>query len=1101
MKKNVKVTLNGNTVYGYEGQRILDLCAECGVEVPTLCYDPHLSLHGGCSVCLVEVEGAKTLLRACANTITPGMVIKTDTERAVSARRTALELLLSDHVGDCRPPCTLACPGQGNVQGYVNLAAQGKYGESLDALHHHVTLPSCIGRVCPAPCEKVCRRRFVDDAPVSIREIKRFVGDWGINSGRMGFVPEIEENGKRVAIVGGGSAGVSAAYYLRLKGYKPVIFEKERLLGGMMRYGIPDYRLPQRVLQTEIDWLLSHGIEVRTETALGRDVSLDELRKEFDAVILAMGCWKSSPMRVAGEDLDGVVGGIDFLYDVKTNPNVKVGARVVVVGGGNTAMDAARSARRLGAEKVFVLYRRSREEMPAEDIEIVEAGEEGVEFIYLSAPKTIEGARRVERILCEKMELGEPDASGRRSPVPTGETFVLEADMVIAAIGQGTDFSGLPSDLHDGRRMKVGKDYDTALPGVFVCGDQQTGPKIAIEAIGNGHWAADSVDHYLTHGTPKKPFFYDIVREDLGPEDFTHIVRSVQEEVPHVPGETRLKMKFDEYSAGLSEEQTLRDANRCMECGCQDVFECKLRKYATTHEARPEKLAGAHIEKIEDANPYYARNLDKCILCAKCVRACDEVAGFHAIDFAKRGFESVLTPQFFHDMEHSDCTFCGLCTQVCPVGALIENRVGHWPHLEEPLIIKTTCMSCPVGCELEMNLDRGRSRIVRVTTDLDDPEAPTGGDCCVRGRYSFKGMDLDGNFDHSMNGAPVSPDEAIAAFEALASEKDAAFVVGPSLTEQEVRAIVEFAKLRAPGARISMTADAELAPHLREAARRDDIKRGAYSSLNAVSPDGIARHGESDAFLLVGTNTDEDQPVLTSWLRRAVRHKKSPLVYVGETPGLLDKGDALILRPSEGKAAWVLQALAAAIKGGEVQDAVLEGTGVSVEQIKTAAAMLGGAKKPLTLIGGAAPASEAFDAAASLNGEYLLLFKGTGSATLLASGEKIVDTAELRANANAPLIFLGATPEEAGFEAADLAGRRYAVATSKLTNLSEKAKILIPLLPWTEKDGEAVNLEGRRLVVRRGPLTAKTGRGLCSLLAEAAMPLGGKIHSNPVATE
>ncbi|NLD96501.1 MAG: FAD-dependent oxidoreductase, partial [Synergistaceae bacterium] len=312
MKKNIKVTLNGKTVYGYEGQRILDLCTECGVEIPTLCYDPHLSLHGGCSVCLVEVEGAKTLLRACANTISQGMIIKTETERAVSARRTALELLLSDHVGDCRPPCTLTCPANGNVQAYINLAAQGKYDESLDVLHHHVTLPACIGRVCPAPCEKKCRRNFVDDAPVSIREIKRFVGDWAIRNEKMGFIPEIEENGKRIAIVGGGPAGISAAYYLRLKGYAPVIFEKEMLLGGMMRYGIPDYRLPQQVLQAEIDWLLAHGVEVRTGMTLGDNITLEALRKEFDGVILAMGCWKSSPMRVPGEDLEGVLGGINF---------------------------------------------------------------------------------------------------------------------------------------------------------------------------------------------------------------------------------------------------------------------------------------------------------------------------------------------------------------------------------------------------------------------------------------------------------------------------------------------------------------------------------------------------------------------------------------------------------------------------------------------------------------------------------------------------------------------------------------------------------------------------------------------------------------------
>jgi len=200
-------------------------------------------------------------------------------------------------------------------------------------------------------------------------------------------------------------------------------------------------------------------------------------------------------MRVPGEDLEGVLGGIYFLYDVKTDPDVKVGRRVAVVGGGNTAMDACRSARRLGAEEVSVLYRRSREEMPADDIEIEEATEEGVNFIYLAAPKSIEGNGKVERMVCERMELGEPDASGRRSPVPTGDTFVLEVDMVIAAVGQAIDFSGVPSELHDGRRMKVGPDYDTPLPGVFVCGDQQSGPKIAIEAIGNGHWAADSLHH------------------------------------------------------------------------------------------------------------------------------------------------------------------------------------------------------------------------------------------------------------------------------------------------------------------------------------------------------------------------------------------------------------------------------------------------------------------------------------------------------------------------------------------------------------------------------------------------------------------------------
>ncbi len=1094
MKKNIKVTLNGKTVYGYEGQRILDLCADCGVEIPTLCYDPHLSLHGGCSVCLVEVEGAKTLLRACANTIAPGMVIRTETERAVSARRTALELLLSDHVGDCRPPCTLTCPANGNVQAYINLAAQGKYQESLDVLHHHVTLPACIGRVCPAPCEKKCRRNFVDDAPVSIKEIKRFVGDWAINNDSLGFIPGIEDNGKTVAVVGGGPAGISAAYYLRLKGYRPVIFEKEALLGGMMRYGIPDYRLPQAVLQKEIDWLLTHGVEVRTGMTLGKNITLDELRRDFDGVILAMGCWKSSPMRVPGEDLDGVLGGINFLYDVKTNPDVKIGRRVAVVGGGNTAMDACRSARRLGAEEVSVLYRRSREEMPADDLEIEEATGEGVNFIYLTAPKSIEGNGRVERVVCERMKLGEPDASGRRSPVPTGETFVLEVDAVIAAVGQAIDFSGVPSELHDGRKMKAGPDYDTPLPGVFVCGDQQTGPKIAIEAIGNGHWAADSLDHYLTHGTPKKPFFYDIVRTDLGPEDFRDVEKTVQEHVPHVSGETRLAKPFAEYSPGLTEEQTLRDAKRCMECGCADVFECKLRKYATSHEVQPEKLAGEHIAKFEDANQYYIRNLDKCILCCKCVRACDEISGFHAIDFAKRGFESVLTPQFYNDMEHSDCTFCGLCTQVCPVGALMEKRAERWPHLEEPEIVRTTCQMCPVGCELDLNLDRRRSRIVRITTDLDNPAAPTFGSCCFMGRYGFRDVKDSGNFDPAVNGESVSLDEAVAAFDRLAATKGAAYVAGTNLTLQEAKALRDYAALRTPEAVISAAEGAEFLPFLAEAEKRKDIVRASYASFS-----------EGDAFLLLGANTDEDQPVLTSWLRRAMRHRQAAVVCLGGTPGILDRGDAVILAPEAGKEAEAIRALTDAVKAARekvpADFAAMAGkAGLCPGSLEKAAGLLAAAKHPVTLLGPGQPAGDSFSLAATLQGgRYLLLFRGAGTAGLLSVLPGVLSAGEAKKNRPSGMLFIGITPEEAGFSEEDLRGTDFAVLSADSSPLSEKASVLLPLLPWPEKEGTTVNLEGRELAVRKGPLAKKTGRNICDLLSRAALPSGGKIPSNPVA--
>jgi len=1122
MERNVKVILDGKEVYGYSGQKILDLCADCGVEIPTLCYDPHLSVHGGCSVCLVDVKGAKSLVRACASTIAPGLVIQTDTERVRKARKLALELLFSDHVGDCRPPCTLTCPAHGDVQGYVNLAAQGNYEASLAALHQNITLPASIGRVCPAPCEEKCRRNFVDEQPVSIREIKRFVGDWCLQNDALTPIPVITENRRKVAVVGGGPAGVSASYFLRKLGYGVTLYEKEADLGGMMRYGIPDYRLPREVLKKETQWLVDHGVEVRHGVALGRDVSIEQLRDENDAVLLAMGCWKSSPMRTPGENLPGVIGGIDFLYKVNNDLPTGIGTRVAVIGGGNTAMDACRCALRLGAKSVSIVYRRSREEMPAQDIEIQEAMEEGVEFLFLMAPKTVVGTERVEALECEKMVLGEPDASGRRKPIPTGEIVRLEVDTVIAAIGQQIRFEGLPETIHNGKQMIVDDNYATPLPGVFVCGDQQTGPDIAVRAIGNGHYAAESIHAYITTGKAQKPFEYDVVRTDLGPEDFTHIEKQPQEQVAHINPELRVKMAFKEYGPGLTEEQLLRDAKRCMECGCSDLHECRLRRYGQDYNVDPERVAGEHLPRVVEANAFYDRNMDKCILCGRCVRTCDEIAGFHAIDFTKRGFEGLIDTEFWKPMDESECTSCGLCVQMCPVGALTEKRAPRWPHSEKPVLVPTACSACPVGCDLVLNLDKASSRLVRVTTDLDLASSPTQGNSCrigrglpsstAEGRLGTPLMRVNGKtFESEWENALAHVSTKLSAVLKAHGPDSVLVLADGGLSNEEALALEKLSSdclANAPVRFFGVDASSGAWNTFKEK-WGPDWKPEDYGDLNA-----------SDTFLLLDADTDNRQPVLTSFIRKAMRTRHASVVSIGHMPEKLARGETLSLVPRAGSAVHLIRGiLAATLRGKEspVPEALSDYTpakvesltGVAAEDIDRAGSILASAKTLSSLFGGSFAsnsdlASEVLPLLDSLKQRRVLVLHEASNAHGLLSLNAIgAGATEVRALVRSgtvkALVFVGVSPEKPGLSSADLAGLEFSASLTTKPGELEMAEVetLLPIAAWTEREGSFASLTGQE---RHQPAGAAP-YGNSQSLVRALSNLSRKMNANLPAIE
>ncbi|NOR10237.1 MAG: NAD(P)-binding protein [Desulfovibrionaceae bacterium] len=478
-----------------------------------------------------------------------------------------------------RSPCTNGCPGQVNAHAYVALIAQGKYREAMEVILRTLPFPGVIGRICPHPCETECRRGEVD-APVSICALKRFVADQ-VDIEELPL-PEIEKRDEKVAIIGSGPAGLTAAYFLALDGYEVTVFEALPVAGGMLRVGIPDYRLPPEVLDKEIQAVTRLGVKIELNTALGRDVTVDGLFSEsYKAIYLAIGAHKDLRLNIAGEDAEGAIPGVEFLRRVNLGELTKLSGRAVIVGGGDVAIDAARSALRLGAEKVTILYRRTRTEMPARENEVEDALAEGIEIQYLTAPNKIATKEdRVCGIECLRMELGEPDDSGRRRPIPVpGSEFILETEVVIPAIGQEPDGSFLAeeAELELSRRNTIVVDpvtYATSRDGVFAGGDAHTGPGIAIGAVAAGREAAVSISRYLQGEDLRAG------REpgEIPQDNFRPIPEDIETrprvEMPLVAMADRTK-SFAEVELGLSEEQARAEAERCFDCmSCCECFEC-----------------------------------------------------------------------------------------------------------------------------------------------------------------------------------------------------------------------------------------------------------------------------------------------------------------------------------------------------------------------------------------------------------------------------------------------------------------------------------------------------------------------------------------------
>ncbi|MHC4260090.1 MAG: FAD-dependent oxidoreductase, partial [Planctomycetota bacterium] len=483
-------------------------------------------------------------------------------------------------------PCHAVCPIGGNASGYVALTAAGRYQEAYEAAAESNPFPAICGRVCEHPCERNCNRGNLD-GPVAISYIKRFLAEWNDKYGRRPTAEEkrepIEEKGRKVAVVGAGPAGLTAAWELRKMGYSVTIFEKQPVMGGMMRLGIPSFRLPVEIIERDIHHILDYGIDVKLNSPVRSEADIQELfDKGCEAVYLAVGSHKSIKLRIPGEDTERIISGVDFLRDVRLGKRRSVEKSVAVIGGGNAAIDVARTALRLGAEEVSIIYRRSQEEMPALAEEIEAALEEGVNLQTLAAPKRIlssDGTLKVEFV---RMRLGEPDQSGRRRPVEIpGSEYVIEVDSLILGIGQKPDLDFLSEDgrlkLNRWGTLQVDeKTGATSWQGVFAGGDVVRGPANIIEAIADGQRAARAIDAYIK-GEDFTPITDTEEVVKISADELKRRKEKIlkQQQMQTVALEAR-KSSFDEVKTGYTEEMAKEEAQRCLFCAiCSYCRQCE----------------------------------------------------------------------------------------------------------------------------------------------------------------------------------------------------------------------------------------------------------------------------------------------------------------------------------------------------------------------------------------------------------------------------------------------------------------------------------------------------------------------------------------------
>lgn len=918
----VAILLDGKEVFVNQGSNLLEAALTHGFDVPHLCYDPRLKPFGSCRLCFVEVEGRPVAVPACGTQVSEGMRVTTNSERVAELRRIALEFLLSEHCGDCVAPCQHACPAEIDIQGFIAHIGNGQNLKAAALIKEKLPLPSVCGRVCPRFCEAECRRNILDGA-VNICALKRFAGDYDLKA-LTSYVPQVQgDSCFSVAVVGGGPAGLTAAYYLALSGHRVTLFDAGPKLGGMLRYGIPEYRLPKLLLDQEIKLITDLCQEVRLGEVFGRDYTLADLKEGYDAVFLGIGCQSAQGLGLDNEEMPGILKGIDFLRMVSENRAPQLGRKVAVVGGGNTAMDAARTALRLGAEDVVVIYRRSKEEMPASPIEILEAEEEGVEFRFLTNPTLcLPQDGRLAALECICMELGEPDSSNRRRPVAIqGSEYQLEFDTVILAIGQVVDKeiaarSGVR--LSAWQTMEVDRETGcTSEPGVFAAGDCVSGAATAVEAIAGARKAARAINSYLAGATlipEEKPFNCSMGKlHELNPADLGERERIARTPEVHTSPMERVKT-FSEFNLGLSREGVNQEVKRCLSCGCEDVFNCTLRKLATEYQVDTQRLGVSKKRyKINHDHRFVNHDANKCVLCGNCVRICQEVQAIGALGFVNRGYDTVVKPAMGLPLAETMCESCGQCVSACPTGALAAVSPFAKPGpFRSDAVVSTTCVQCSTGCALELHVVG--DKIARVTSPLRGEV--NHGNLCKKGAFEFRFVHSSGRLKSPLrrNGEKmqeVSWEEAIGSAAAMLEKISSRYgsdsigvLVSPALSNEENYLAQKLARLALQTNNIDST---------RPVAAEYLVTAVIPQTTNISYNDLMA----SDFILVINTDPTVDYPIIAQKIRQAVA-KGGKLAVVSPQATRLDPQATLTVRTNPWKMLKLLQAIQAYLQRYEL---------------------------------------------------------------------------------------------------------------------------------------------------------------------------------------